>query len=353
MKNMMKQVMVILAFCGSPVWGQSEQPDSAGNDESTRPSRDRVRENRRERGPREDRANRPRRDGERRGNWERFQNATPQERQQLRLDQMVQQAARLYDLDDAQKEVVRSQIEMMQAERRAKMGPEAEEYDQLRAKMFDHWRLARENAGDRARDPKYWEEVRLDPKMQEIRKRVRELESKYPFNFDEQLKRIETLLPADQVAKGRERWAARERRGDEGGRDLRRRTERERRSRGDQVARGDNAPATVAPGNPLPPPKVVAPPPHPWEVHTRRFIEQHQLTEAQSAAAMGVLKDMRQRAEQIEQLTASRVAAVADAAGKKKLEEESKQQVESLYGELKQRLESLLTAAQRSAGAKP
>lgn len=349
---MMKQVIVILALCVSPVWGQSEQPDSAGNGESTRRSRDRMREGRRERGPREDRANRPPRDGERRGNWDRFQNATPEERRRQRLDQMVQQATRLYDLDDAQREVVRSQIEMMQAERKAKMGAEADEYDQLRTKMFDHWRSARENAGERVRDPKYWEEVRLDPQMQETRKRVRELEAKYPFNFDEQLQRIETLLPAEQVAKGRERWAARERRGDEGGRDMRRRTERERRSRGDQVARGDSTPATVAPGNPLPPPKV-APPPHPWEVHTRRFIEQYQLTESQSAAAMGVLKDMRQRAEQVEQLTASRVAAVADAAGKKKLEDESMHQVESLFGELKQRLESLLTAAQSSAGAKP
>lgn len=349
----MKHVVVILAICVSPAWAQSDQPDSAGNGESTRRSRDRMREGRRDRGPRGDRGDRDQRRGERSGNWERFQNGTPLERQQLRLDQMVQQATRLYDLDDAQKEVVRSQIEMMQAERKAKMGAEAEEYDQLRAKMFDHWRSARENAGERVRDPKYWEEVRLDPQMQETRKRVRELEAKYPFNFDEQLQRIETLLPADQVAKGRERWAARERRGDEGGgREMRRRTERERRSRGDQVARGERAPATVAPGNPLPPPKI-APPPHPWEVHTRRFIEQYQLTEAQSAAAMGVLKDMRQRADQVEQLTASRVAAVADAAGKKKLEDESKQQVETLFGELKQRLESLLTAAQRSAGAKP
>lgn len=349
---MMNRAIVILALCVPPAWAQSEQPDSAEKGESTRPSRDRVREGRRERGPREDRANRPPRDGERRRNWEQFQSATPDERRQMRLDQMVQQAARLYELDDAQKEVVRSQIEMMQAERRAKMGAEADEYDQLRAKMFDHWRQARENAGERARDPKYWEEVRLDPQMQETRKRVRELEAKYPFNFDEQLQRIETLLPAEQAARGRERWDARNRVGDEGGRDMRRRAERERRARGDQVARGDRTPATVAPGNPLPPPKV-APPPHPWEIHTRRFIEQYQLTESQSAAAMGVLKDMRHRAEQVEQLTASRVAAVADAAGKKKLEDDSKQQIESLFGELKQRLESLLTAAQRSAGAKP
>ncbi len=349
---MKKAFVIILALCVSPVWAQSEQPDSTGNGEPTRRSRDRVREGRRERGPREDRTERPRREGERRRNWDQFQSATPDERRQMRLDQMVQQAARLYDLDDAQKEVVRSQIEMMQAERRAKMGAEADEYDQLRAKMFDHWRHARENAGERARDPKYWEEVRLDPQMQETRKRVRELEAKYPFNFDKQLKRIETLLPADQVAKGRERWDARNRGGDEGGRDMRRRAERERRARGDQAARGDRSPATVAPGNPLPPPKV-APPPHPWEIHTRRFIEQYQLTESQSAAAMGVLKDMRQRADQVEQLTASRLAAVSDSAGKKKLEDESKQQVESLFGELKQRLESLLTAAQRSAGAKP
>ncbi|MFQ5430859.1 MAG: hypothetical protein ACE5E1_11170, partial [Phycisphaerae bacterium] len=61
--------------------------------------------------------------------WQQYRDATPEQRRQMRVDRWVERAARTYELDEAQKEQVRVEIEAIQRERREAMGADAEEYE--------------------------------------------------------------------------------------------------------------------------------------------------------------------------------------------------------------------------------
>ena len=258
---------------------------------------------------------------------------------------------------------------------RGKMGPDAEEYDRLRDQMTEFWSSDRGNdTGDRG---SRWREMRNDPKFREMRERMREFESKYPFDWQASVARIEKLLPEQQVKKGRER--RQNRRGWGGRRDRERRNRADRtddvkllRDRADLVEQakragragdakrlmGEADGRAAGPGQRDTPndgkPKDSRPPPrplHPWVKYTQAFGERHDLSQTQAASAESILKDVLSRAGQIESGNAARIAKaerVLDAAVREKRLAELRRPIDQLFDELKKRLDDVLTAAQRS-----
>ncbi|MCZ6698384.1 MAG: hypothetical protein O7D94_05565 [Planctomycetota bacterium] len=316
---------------------------------------------------------------ERRRQWrermQQYRSATPEERRQLRLDRYVGMTTRMYDLDDTQKSVVRSEINAMAEERRTNMGPDAEEYDRLRDQMTQFWSSDRGNdTGDRG---SRWREMRNDPKFREMRERMREFESKYPFDWQASVSRIEKLLPEEQVKEGRKKWQDRRGWRDRRGRERRNRADRTDdvkllRDRADLVEqakragragdakrlKGEADGRAAGPGQRDTPndgkPKDSRPPPrplHPWVKYTQAFGERHDLSQTQAASAESILKDVLSRAGQIESGNAARIAKaerVLDAAVREKRLAELRRPIDQLFDELKKRLDDVLTAAQRS-----
>jgi hypothetical protein len=295
----------------------------------------------------------------------------------MRTDRYVEMATRRYDLDETQAAMVRGEIEQMEAQRRAAMGADASEYDRLQEEMFTIWNQNRADGAVTPAGPERWRGLRNDPRFADIRARMREIERKYPADVDTVLKRVESLLPPEKIERARQRRIER---------DAARAAARRRRmareadpgadsaaAAGDTAATPENAgPGRLtptkplqpeAPGMPVVPPiePAAADPPaaavqgHPWEQYVKRFIADRGLSGAQSNAALAILKDARFRAGQIEKASADRwtvARQIPDRAAREKRLAELNQPIDQVFEELKLRLDSLLTAAQR-AKARP
>ncbi|HKQ49503.1 MAG TPA: hypothetical protein VJZ71_15635 [Phycisphaerae bacterium] len=295
----------------------------------------------------------------RRERMDRLRDATPAQRRQFQVDRWVDRADRMYELDDDQKSIVRIEIENMQRERREAMGPEAEEYDRLREQMFQFWRPmpGSENAerGDRETRRERRRRMMEDPRFLQVRRRLQELERKYPAEWEEAMRRVEALLPAEQAQKGREKFEERSARRQEREERWRRRGAEPRPVESASTPTAPDAPvspATDAPTLELVPPSA----PHPWEVYVRDFSADHELTAAQQAAAQAVLKDIRTRAAQMELTLRDKIAAaekMPDSAARTQRLAELQQPSQRLFDELKTRLDGLLTATQRASAKRP
>lgn len=304
---------------------------------------------------------------ERRQRWERYNNATPVERSQMRVDRMVDMTSRMYELDEVQKVMVRQEIMQVQAERRAAMGPDADELDKLREQMTEFWRTQRDaesaegasrSGRDRARA------LRNNPEFRQLREKMRAIENKYPMDWEAAAQRVEALLPPEQAERGRARRAEREsrwrdRRGGEGRRGNR--SERRAGQNEGSVVAGDSVNqnrsdqdarvAARAAGAEAPVVESSKPAPvHPWEVYTHEFIKRHQLAPTQANAALAILQDSRQRGARIEASIAAELAEaekIADSVGRQKRLAELRAPIDRLFDDLKGRLSGLLTAEQR------
>jgi len=305
---------------------------------------------------------------EERGQWrermERYRNASPAERANLRLDGMVEMTARNYELDETEKATVRREMETMQAERRALMGPDADEQDRLREKMFEFWNRPREGGNNEDGRPD-WRGMRDNPEFRELQEKLRALDEKYPFDWQASVARVEKVLPPEKVAKGRARmeerrnqWQNRERDRDRDagrGRDR----DRGRDRRGDRGERGDRRRRGESGGAASTPPSTPAVEParvealvkttkatHPWEEYVLGFSAKYKLDAAQVASAQAVLKDSLTRGSKLESDEAARLGA---AAGQKRSPELTAA-LDQIFKELKGRLDALLTAEQRAKG---
>ena len=288
----------------------------------------------------------------RRERMNRLEGATPAQRRQFQIDRWVDRADRLYELDDDQRSIVRIEIENIQRERREAMGPEAEEYDRLREQMFQYWRPTPGSddgqRGDRETRRERRRRMMEDPRVRQVRRRLQELERKYPVEWEKAMHRVEALLPAEQVHRGREKIEER----------MARRADREERRR-----RSDSPPDDTMPAPPSAEPSPATDttverkssaqaPTHPWEAYVLKFAAEHDLTAAQQAAAQAILKDVRTRAAQLELTLRDKISAaeqLPDPAARARRLAELQQPSEQLFAELKTRLDGLLTAAQRAA----
>lgn len=289
---------------------------------------------------------------------QRYRASSADEQEKLRNERLIERTARMYELSEDQKQLVRTEIESMQMQRRTTMGPDAAEYDKLRAQMFDFWTqraVAEEQGGSRENNRESVRRMRRDPEFAKLRDRLEEFERKYPIDWEASAKRIESLLPPEQAARGRQRREARQERWESrrAERDARRAAQRQENAAtaGPESARSPSAaqapavsPANVAVLNP-PPANV-----HPWEKYVRDYIKEHAFSEAQATSAMAILKDTRTRAGQIETTLAPRLEEarkISDPAARKAREEELNRPIEQLFEELKARMAGLLTVEQR------
>ncbi|HWL93201.1 MAG TPA: hypothetical protein VNT79_06675, partial [Phycisphaerae bacterium] len=193
-------LFVFLVSFASSASGQNQPEPDEKQDESGGRSREERQDDRRERRGGEGREGRGR-DRVRgdRDRWERFRNATPEERERMRADRLVEMAGRTYELTDEQRTLVKGEIEKMGEERKALMGADYDRYQQLREQMFSYWRDRSANEGEGRPD---WRAMRNNPEFQKLREELRSLEQKYPLDWDASMRRVESLLPPEQAAKG-------------------------------------------------------------------------------------------------------------------------------------------------------
>ena len=242
------------------------------------------------------------------------------------------------------------------------MGPEADEYDQLQlrqAEIFSRMESQEPTTTQASMDAR--RALRKDPELRKVRDRMEEIDKKHPFSWDEAIKRIEATLPPEQAAKGHALWEQ-SRIGDRNSPDRfprfrREEADRENRRRERELRMAERNGAgpqpqgqaqAERPGNSGPTP----PPMHAASCtpgrYTRQFVKDHELTDVQSNAANAILKDMRQRAEQVDKHLRAQPHATTQS-----VNEESKKQTDAIFEEMKQRLDGLLTAEQGAAKAKP
>jgi hypothetical protein len=339
---------------------------------------------------------------ERRARWEGYQTASPEGRRRMRTERWLRMTTRSYDLDEEQQAMARLEFEAMDAERRAQMGPDAEQYDQLQERMTELWMRSRSEGSEGSDDHRALRgRMRTDPEFVELRAQMREIDQEHPFDWMASVERIEKFLPDDQIRLGRSRLQGRRNRWQRGSRAraegaaarLEKHRVAQRPSKGVGQSRKMEAELKAArqpagpdlqpveksvpevakqerPAQSAPPQKVekevrdkkpVQKPaeegfgavrlPDEWELYVQQFTKRCELTSTQANAAMSILKDLRTRAVQIEQFNKDRIAAaeqIKDRSVRRARLEELRAPIRRLFAELKKRLDGLLTAAQRA-----
>ncbi|MFO0972516.1 MAG: hypothetical protein U1A27_03620 [Phycisphaerae bacterium] len=271
-----------------------------------------------------------------------YMKASPEERRKMRLDRYVGMVNFTYELTDEQRVRVRGEMEKMQREYYERLGPRAAELEKLENRMSEFW-LKQGAQGD-FRERRPWESA----EFREMRDKMRAIQEAVPFDRDAAMKRIETLLPPDQVATGQrrreefrqrmEQW--RQRNGPDGrGGPFGARGS----SDGNNAERGDrDTPAAqVAP---------VAPAQHPWERYFREFASKHDLGPMQRTAGDAIVKEMIARERNYRQARSTQFAEAAKIPSESQRTARLKElegPVDELFSELKTRLDDLLTAEQR------
>jgi len=281
-------------------------------------------------------------------------------------ERMADRIIRLYELDDAQAVKARGELKAMREAHQAAMGPAYDELRRLRRLTVDHATMIVEQAMAKVRrirdyyavgDPGRLEELKAefenDPMMQplprprndpvfvDIGRRIREIDRKYPFDWNKAMDRIERFLPKEQAAKGRKRLME-----EVPHRFIGIRTPSKPVKLDPEKARRNRAAVRAAIKKSVPADIWV----HPWKRHVRRFIEEHHLTEAQSVAAMSILKELRDQAAGIEQAIAAEVTMVRDQRDEREMIQSVrayKQDIHQLLNQLNARLDNLLTTSQR------
>jgi len=318
---------------------------------------------------------------------EQMRNATPQQRQQMRIDGWMGMVTRTYDLKENQKDNVREELARIVQERTEEMGEDGEKLSQLRQKMGDFWQdwRARREAGKAATG-----NPMEDPRFRQLRDRMGELMEQHPFNWRQSIERIESLLPKEQVEMGRKRrseWmqrmeqmrTARENNGQQTNSPAqasrfaqmreRMQTWRARNEQahpgigseaGDGRSSNDGSTQRRPSSENLPPKQPPAPPQHPWDIYTNHFIKDYRLDAGQVESAAAILQDLKTREAKIRQrqtserlrlhsLDSTKDSDIDATSALKKLN----QPINVLFEELKKRLDALLTTEQRERGEAP
>ncbi len=268
-----------------------------------------------------------------------YMRASPEQRRDMRVNGFVDMLDRTYDLDAAQKQTVTDEVRKMQREYYAGLGNDAAELDKLESKMHDYW--AKQSATSR---PARGRRMQRDPEFRSLSDQMWEIRRNHPFDFEKATARVEALLPADQVTKGRERREQFRRRMDDFRRDRGQMPNRRRRD-----ADAATTPAGTAETDKKPAP-VIEQPKHPWEVYANEFAAQHPLTAPQQAAVRAIVKDLIARDTAFQAAHAADFAAVAKTEAGPDRDTQRKQleaPTQDMFNELKSRLDDLLTADQR------
>lgn len=216
--------------------------------------------------------------------WQRYQNATPTEQDQMRQkwrEPMRDRIIRIYEVDASQENMIREEVEAIYTGHRAGMSAIFEEAKRLDEVMSDYVlvfsKRLRERESDNATvaSEAVLRLLRNDPKYQNLLDRRREIEASCQIDWNDALTRIEKLLPEEQVLKGRGQLAV----------ELPHRccslwiediTTNDKKKR-------DGLESV-----------------HPWEAHVARFIDRYHLDSGQIGAAKSILREVRRKAALID-----------------------------------------------------
>ncbi len=318
--------IVVLASLILPTATQAQAPPNRTEEPAPSPEDRRERDDRRQRW---------------RERMEQMASATPEERQEMRLDWRVSMLTRTYELSEEQQGKVRAELKRMNSQRRASLGPDAEKLDRVREEMRQYWRErmgSDDNEGRRA-----WRGMMDDEEFTKLRDQMRSLRERTSFNWQERNERIEKLLPAEQVEAGRKRreemmtrWT-------------------ERRENGERWGRWGNGDSAGGWGERWRDRRRqretrVTPPVDSWDEFTRNFIEKYSFDSAQSSTAGAILKDVKGQAATIhrkQQDARASLGTVEDRVERAQRAAELDEPISALFTELKTRLENLVTERQR------
>ncbi len=251
----------------------------------------------------------------------RMEGATPEERQDMRLDWQVGMMTRSYELTEVQQKTVRAELEKAAEEYREAMGPDRiKEMDTLRTEIREFWRGRVRDGENVGRDR--WRSLADDPKFAKMRERMSQLQSDSPFDWRANIERVEKLLPKEQAEAGRKRreermsgWAG-------GGRNFQERR-RDRQRSADVDAWGD---------------------------YVSNFIARYSLDAAQASSASSVLKDVKQRATRLrttQKDLREKAQALDDSRERRQQLGNLDEPIRALFSELKSRLDRIPTERQR------
>lgn len=369
-------------------------------------SRDRHRGGRDSRGGSRDSGDRGR-DGRSGG---RPSTSTPEDRERF-YDHMVERymdrIGRNYELTEAQKPLVRAQLDQLKTQQRAFSEPRRQEFESLRQEMHQLHENAR--AGGQ------YDQQR----GREISDRMRGMWQEAPlFNPQRVTEQVEKLLPPDQVERGRAKAKAEDRGWEQRRDEMRRRWQERQQGQNGQQPGGPQQPAQApgwSPPPPVAPPQggaetpsntgrahrdhgsrsgrsrgndassqqqyaqgyqqgsaassdpraqrsdgrrqpqgrpVVEDPAGPWERYMRDFIRRYQLDASQQATAQSVLRSAQETRTAYEQSRRADFQAaeqISDPGERKQRLQQLNEPVVQMFGQLKSRLDQIPTAAQRAA----
>jgi hypothetical protein len=262
--------------------------------------------------------------------FNRWAEASPEERLEIQADFSVRRLARMYDLTDDQEKSARVEVLKGLREQRSAMGPDAEKMDKAMGEVQRFWRdrVARREAGEDLGD------AEDDPRWQILRNQLRDVREKSTVGFGELAERIERTLPKAQAEEGRARRAELMEMWQNG-------SERWGRDRARRRAESSEAP--LAPDSQQQVNLGLL------EKYTTEFITKHALEAGQVGASRSILSDVQERYRKVERDQKDARALVPQF----KPDEQHRQfdaldqPLRELYDELKLRLDNLLTEKQR------
>ncbi len=232
---------------------------------------------------------------------------------QRMADSYLDRIANAYELSDAQREQVQARLALLKTQQQAYGNEHAQELRELRAQLADQSRDRREG---RAVDAQQTEQLAT---------RMRALWQGAPLmNPANVLQRVESLLPADQVANGRERW------------------EQARQQRiaslldsfGRRRGLGQNSDGNG------------------WRRYVDTFCREFSLDDAQVASAMSILRDLESRRNDYRAAHEDEIDAADQLEDWRERHERLEQvlaPVDKLFEELKTRLDRIPTSTQIAA----
>ncbi len=243
---------------------------------------------------------------------------TPDDRERMYervAEHYLERFASNYELTNEQREAVRARLEQLKAQQRQYGKLHLEEFQTLREEMGELWRKQR--AGEDTNEQR----------MGEIHDRMRTIWHDSPLmNYERATEVIESLLPAEQVEKGRQRREQR-------------RAEWESRRAEWRVRRGDRGPGGFA-GR------------EPWDRYVEDFTRRYQLDESQQATAQSALRTLKQQRDayrESQKQNFETLHQIEDPEVRRQRYRELNAPIESMFSELRQRLMKLPTSAQIAA----
>ncbi len=304
---------------------------------------------------------------------------TPEQFRELESTELITLVEAIYRPEKAEQDRVAAEIGRIQAGR-WENNPDIQPYTDLLSKRAVRYQALSQELNPTDSPWKQIRQLRRDPEFSKLLSDIKQFEYKHTHNLNGHLEQIESLIDPAKVEQAHQDWPRRVR-------SLRAVVQVARLCDGLQTRKvllQQQDPSAAKAGEPalskLPPPAPgtnrsrrqgpqtprervqAAPAPstersrplNEWEKYVYEFIERYELTEAQSNSALAILRELSSRAAQLETMNRDRLAAAEKITDLKVRQERIaglSKPTDDLFGQLKQRLDRLLSAEQRNNAA--